>query len=105
TSLLVIAARSALDTKACYGTHWTSVKALSTDANGLLYYVLIYSEDADQEKYPAKVAKVYRIDGLSWATDIKLGFLPESLEYEPAAGTLIVRGADTLIIDKNGNPQ
>lgn len=100
-----IAATFALDTKAFDDSHWPSVKALSTDANGLLYYVLIYSEDADQEKYPAKVAKVYRIDGLSWATDIKLGFLPESLEYEPAAGTLIVRGADTLIIDKNGNPQ
>lgn len=100
-----IAATFALDTASFSPRNWPSVNALSTDADGLVYYVLIYSNGSEQEKYPAKIAKVYRVDGLSWATDLQLGFVPESLEYEPGTGTLAVRGEGTLIIDKNGNPQ
>lgn len=100
-----IAATFALDTAAFGPRHWSSLKALSTDADGLVYYVLIYSDGPEQEKYPAKVAKVYRVDGLAWTTDIQLGFVPESLEYMSGTGALAVRGKETLIIDKNGKPQ
>ncbi|HEX7015703.1 MAG TPA: hypothetical protein VF191_09345 [Cyclobacteriaceae bacterium] len=100
-----VAATFELDTAAFGTLHWPSVKALSTDANDLVYYVLIYADKGDWETYPARVAKIYRVDGLSWTTDLQLGFAPELLEYQPDTGTLVVRGEDTLIIDKNGNPK
>jgi hypothetical protein len=100
-----IAATFVLDTAAFGPRHWPSVKALSTDANGLVYYVLIYADRSDQEKFPAKVAKVYRVDGLAWTMDLQLDFLPESLDYKADTGMLAIRGEQTIIIDKNGKPQ
>lgn len=100
-----IAATFALDTVAFGPNRWSSVKALSTDANGLVYYVLIYSDQPEKEKYPARIAKIYRADGLSWTTDIQLAFIPEALEYQQNTGTLAVKGQETLLIDKNGKPQ
>jgi hypothetical protein len=100
-----IAATFALDATVFGPTRWTSVKALSTDANGLVYYVLIYSDQPEKEKYPARVAKIYRADGLSWTADLQLAFVPEALEYQANTGMLAVRGQETLLIDKNGKPQ
>ena len=53
-----VAATFPLDTAAFGPRHWPVVKALSTDANDLVYYVLIYSDKPHKEKYPARVAKI-----------------------------------------------
>jgi len=100
-----IAATFELDTATFGPRHWPSVKALATDTNGLVYYVLIYSDQPEKEKYPARIAKIYRADGLSWTTDLKLGFIPEGLEYQQNTGMLAVKGQETVLVDKNGKPQ
>lgn len=78
-------------------------KAMATDANELVYYILIFSEEQADEKFPATIAKVYRADGLSWSVNYKMGFIPENIEYNAGSGDLIVSAADTsLVLDKNG---
>jgi len=83
-----------------------SVRALSTDSNDLIYYILIYSEEKVSEKFPATIAKVYRADGLSWCANYPLDFVPEAVEYNAESGELVVRAQENaLVLDKNGKPK
>jgi hypothetical protein len=79
------------------------IKALSSDSNNQIYYVLIYSEDTVNDKYPSTIAKIYRSDGLSWAKNLELDFIPTEMEYKQDSGELWVKSSDAmLILNKNG---
>lgn len=81
----------------------SALEALSSDSNNQVYYVLIYSASAVQDKYPSTIAKIYRSDGLSWANNFSLDFIPEEIEYRQDTGELWVKSSDaTLILDKSG---
>jgi hypothetical protein len=81
----------------------SSLKALSSDSNNQIYYVLIYSEDTVNDKYPSTIAKIYRSDGLSWTNNLELGFIPAELEYKQDSGELWVKSESAIfVLDKNG---
>lgn len=90
-------------------THFLSgaaLGAMATDANDLIYYILIYAEEQVNEKFPATLAKVYRADGLSWSVNYPLDFVPESIEYRTDSGDLILGASQGLLVfDKNGKPK
>ena len=53
-------------------------KGLSyADASGQLFFVLLYSEQLNREKYAATLAKIYRSDGLAWSNNYQLPFIPK----------------------------
>jgi hypothetical protein len=83
-----------------------STKALSyTDAAGHLYFVLIYSEQLDQDgKISGTLAKIYKSDGLAWSTNCKLEFLPTELQFASLSGELTITGAngEQVTMDKGG---
>lgn len=75
-----------------------------SDANGQIYFVLMYSEKANKEnKYTATLAKIYRSDGLAWSSNYQLAFVPKELMFKQDTGELTIK-ADALesIVDKNG---
>lgn len=81
-----------------------AAKALTySDAAGQIYFVLLYSERANKEKYPASLAKIYRSDGLAWSNSFQLGFIPRDVTFKPETGELTVKGdTQAVVIDKNG---
>ncbi|MEO5602646.1 MAG: hypothetical protein ABIR06_17110 [Cyclobacteriaceae bacterium] len=84
--------------------HFSGTKALTySDPGGQIYYVLVYSERATKEKFPATLAKIYRSDGLAWSMDYPLSFVPGELMLRPDTGELIIKDNVTqLVVDKNG---
>jgi hypothetical protein len=79
------------------------IKALSSDSNNQIYYVLIYSEDTVNDKYPSTIAKIYRSDVLSLAKNLELDFIPTEMEHKQESGELWVKSSDAmLILNKNG---
>lgn len=79
------------------------LQAMTTDADNLIYFILIYSEAPVGDKFPATIAKVYRADGLSWSTNCSLDFLPETVAYDTTSGDLLVNaGEGTVVFDKHG---
>jgi hypothetical protein len=81
-----------------------SSKALSfSDGAGQIYFILIYSERANKDKFPATLAKIYRSDGLAWSNTYQLGFVPKEILFKPDTGELTVKGdSQSTVIDKNG---
>jgi hypothetical protein len=79
-------------------------KALTySDAAGQIYFVLVYSERANKEKFPATLAKIYRSDGLAWSTNYQLGFVPKEILFKSDTGELTVKNdTHSTVIDKNG---
>jgi hypothetical protein len=84
--------------------HLNKSKALTySDAAGQIYFVLVYSERANKEKYPATLAKIYRSDGLAWSNNFQLGFIPREIQFKPDTGELTLKGdTQSTVIDKNG---
>ena len=82
----------------------SSTKALTySDATGQIYYLLIYSDNALKQKFPATLAKIYRSDGLAWKIDQPLAFTPTQLVVSADTGELFIRnGAEEVVVDKNG---
>jgi hypothetical protein len=82
----------------------TSTKALAySDIAGQIYYVLVYSEKAVKEKFPATLAKIYRSDGLAWKVDYPLTFTPNEIVLRSDTGELVIKGdAHQTVVDKNG---
>lgn len=79
------------------------VKSLTVDSNQQIFFVLIYSEQKQKEKYPVTVAKIYRSDGLAWTKNYQLSFVPSALAYQSDSGELTIQsGADVRVLDKNG---
>lgn len=82
----------------------SAVKALGyADDAGQIYYVLLYSEKAAQEKFPATLAKIYRSDGLAWSFDCPLTFVPNALVLSSDTGELVIKDdLHQTVVDKNG---
>jgi hypothetical protein len=79
-------------------------KAIScSDAGGQIYFVLIYSEMKDKERYSASIAKIYKSDGLAWNNSYAFGFIPKEISFRADTGELTIQ-SDTQqsVIDKNG---
>jgi hypothetical protein len=79
-------------------------KALTySDAGGQIYFVLLYSDRANKEKFPATLAKIYRSDGLAWSTNYQLTFVPKEIQFKSDTGELTVKNdTQSTVIDKNG---
>lgn len=82
----------------------SETKALAySDGAGQIYYVLVYSEKAVKEKFPATLAKIYRSDGLAWSIDYALTFVPSELVLTADTGELTIRNdIHQTVVDKNG---
>jgi hypothetical protein len=81
-----------------------AAKSLSyAEASGQLYFVLVYSEQLNKDKYPATLAKIYRTDGLAWSNNISLSFIPKEMVLKPETGELTIKNdSQQAVIDKNG---
>lgn len=74
-----------------------------SDGAGQIYFVLLYSEKANKEKYPASLAKIYRSDGLAWSNSYQLNFVPKEMSFKSETGELTLKGGTlTVVVDKNG---
>ena len=82
----------------------STTRALShADASGQLYFVLVYSEQPNAEKYHATLAKIYRTDGLAWSNNIPLTFIPKELLLRADTGELTIKNeTQQIVVDKNG---
>lgn len=82
----------------------SSIHGVALNSNDQIYYVLIYTDVKVKDKTPSTIAKIYRSDGLAWSNVYQLSFVPESLEYKPDTGELMVNNKDgqSSVIDKNG---
>jgi len=93
-----------VDKAAVRPSNLSESKALAySDPGGQIFYVLMYSEKAQKEKFPCTVAKIYRSDGLAWKVDYPLAFIPTDLEVSSETGELVIRsGTQQTVLDKNG---
>ncbi|MBT1705363.1 hypothetical protein [Chryseosolibacter indicus] len=67
-----------------------------------LYYVLIYSENALKEKYPASLAKISST-GLIWSSNLNLNFIPNEMVFNSDKSEIIIKDeVKKIVIDKNG---
>jgi hypothetical protein len=83
----------------------SAVKSLATaDPGNNIYFVLFYSMEKVDEKYPATVAKIYRSDGLSWSHNFAFDFMPSGLQYQPESADLLIKSDAELVVllDKGG---
>ena len=80
----------------------------SSDENGQVFYLLFYSEEKVEEKFPATVAKIYRTDGLAWAGNFSFEMLPTEVSFQVESGEVAVKTSNAageskmVFIDKNG---
>ncbi|NJM26238.1 MAG: hypothetical protein HC859_12855, partial [Bacteroidia bacterium] len=81
-----------------------ATKAITyADPNGQIYFVLVYLDKLVGEKCPITVAKIYRIDGLSWTGNFQLPFIPTEIAFRTDTNELIIANGDKKItLDKNG---
>ena len=78
-------------------------KALSIDHNSQIYFLVIYSGLKTKDKYAVTVSKIYHSDGLAWAVNSSLTFIPKELSYKPDTGELLIKADElTSTFDKNG---
>jgi hypothetical protein len=84
-------------------------KALSaSDENGQVFYLMFYSEEKVDEKFPATVAKIYRTDGLAWSYNFSCDLLPVEVSFQVESGEVAVKTSNPageskmVFIDKNG---
>ncbi len=99
-----VKAQFPLDTKAfTMSAVQAAQAAVRTDGNGQIYYVLLYSTNAVNEKFPAALAKIYRSDGLAWKKDLSLAFVPVDMMLNPETSELVIlNDTNELVVDKNG---
>ena len=82
-----------------------SSKALTfSDAAGQIYFVLVYTDKSKEDKYTATLAKIYRSDGLAWAMNYELAFIPREISFKADSGelTIVGDGNQQNTMDKNG---
>ena len=84
-------------------------KALSTsDENGQVFYILIYSEEKKEDKFPVMVAKIYRTDGLAWSSNFSFEMPPTELAFQVQTGEVSIKTSNPsgeskmVFVDKNG---
>lgn len=74
-----------------------------SDATGQIYFVLLYSEKVNKDKYPATLAKIYRSDGLAWSNNYQLTFIPKEIQLKQETGEVTIKNdVQVTVIDKNG---
>jgi hypothetical protein len=74
-----------------------------SDAQGHVYYILIYGDQAQKEKYPATLAKIYTSDGLAWSNNIQLPFVPKEISFKAETSELTIKDdVAEVVVDKNG---
>ena len=74
-----------------------------SDAAGQIFFVLIYSEKAKDNKYAATLAKIYRSDGLAWSNNYAVGFIPKEILFKQETGELTIKAdGQQAVVDKNG---
>ncbi len=85
-------------------------KAISTsDENGQVFYVLVYSEEKVEDKFPVTIAKIYRTDGLAWCNSFSCEMTPTEMTIQIQTGEVSVKTSNPageskmVFIDKNGN--
>jgi hypothetical protein len=86
-------------------SRFTNTRALTyADPLGHVYYILLYNQVANKEKYQATLAKIYSSDGLAWSNNIALPFIPTELKFKPETSELTIIGDGTtqMLVDKNG---
>ncbi len=86
-----------------------SLKGLTaSDENGQVFYVLVYSDKPQEDKYTATLAKIYRTDGLSWSTNLTFLLPPSEVTFKVETGEVTIKtsnaaGESVLVaVDKNG---
>ena len=73
------------------------------DAAGQIFFVLLYSEQLNREKYHTTLAKIYRSDGLAWSHNYQLTFIPKEIALKPETGEVTIKDdSHQTVIDKNG---
>ncbi len=80
------------------------IKSLQcSDPAGQVYFVLIYSEKNNKDKYSASLAKIYRSDGLAWSNNYTFAFIPKQISFKPETAEITIKGeTQQMVIDKNG---
>ena len=83
---------------------FSNARALTyADPLGHVYYILLYNQVPNKEKYQATLAKIYSSDGLAWSNSMALPFVPTDLQFKSESSELTISdGATLLLIDKNG---
>lgn len=83
-----------------------SLQAIVTsDPAEQIFFVAIFGSESGTGKFPVTVAKIYKSDGLSWSSNIKLDFVPAKIELIPDTGELRIKSETEGInvsVDKNG---
>ncbi len=99
-----ISVRFAIDKANLRESQLGAIKAaITADQGENVFFVILWSNKKIKEKYPATVAKIYRSDGLSWATNLMMDFTPEAMQFQSENGDLIVRaGEQRIVVDKSG---
>lgn len=82
----------------------TQAKGLSySDASGQIFFVAVYSQKPNKDKYPVTLAKIYRSDGLAWSNNYQLPFMPKEISLRQDTGEITLKSdAQVTVIDKNG---
>ncbi len=78
---------------------------VAADKDEHIFYVLYSSIEKNEEKYPIKISKIYRADGLAWSKPFALAGQPKTIQYKEDNGAVVIVLADgqQIAIDKNGN--
>jgi len=91
---------------------FTLINALgSADEQLSTFYILIFSTQKTDDKFPATVAKIQRKEGLIWSANLSFSLMPSEILINPASGGCAVKslasdGAAQLVqLDKSGRLQ
>jgi hypothetical protein len=83
-----------------------SMKSLVTsDPAEQIFFVTIFGTESTTAKHNATIVKIYKSDGLSWNSNVRLDFIPFKIALVPETGALIIKSETDEIsvsIDKNG---
>ncbi|MBK5277306.1 MAG: hypothetical protein JJE09_00435 [Bacteroidia bacterium] len=98
-----------VDKKSFTATSLPVTKGFSAkDVAGQVYFVLLYSESKQADKFPVTLAKIYRTDGLAWSFNYLFDMVPSELLYKSDTGELLIKisnsagDSNVIDIDKNG---
>jgi len=64
---------------------------------------MLVSDKANNNKFPATLAKIYRTDGLAWSVNYELPFVPKELLLRTDTGEITIKNeTQQVVVDKNG---
>ncbi len=72
-------------------------KALTIqDEKGLVSFVLFYSEVKIKDKFPATLAKIYKVEGVAWSINHGFDQLPDEIIFHPDSFELSVKTKSSI---------